>query len=948
MVVALRARDADRTALLATVARALDIPDGVADDVDQVEQAIYDAVWAAAPHDVVIWLDDAHLLEDAAVAAVADLIRELPANGHIAVATRRPLDLGLARLRAQRGLLEVTEEDLRLDDDEVDRLTASVGEGAVPTAPDTPRHAATAALLAMTGGSSAGIAFLQEEVVNALSSDRLAHLRRLVVLDRIDTDIARELTDDDHLDLDALVHGLPLVAVDGETVRLHDLLRDALASDMAPSELRKIRSLTGDALAARHDYVGAIDAHLAARDPVSARSVARRYVRRPTVAQSGSETRGILQRTTDLDEDSPLLAALRATVLLGSDRLSEGLDAWRRTRDLAAGSDEEIEALALHRVAQTRFLDNDPWEPFDDEILDACDRLDALADRVELAAGAAAHIESQSAQDRRDVPGALAALDGYRAFGEPDTTLMRWQRLTDLGFVEQVGEGLDAQDWARMPPGSEVFLGYAMWLRAEGDPEFAEAAVTGMIDAWRDRGQRDALASTIGTGVPIALACGDVATASARVARLRELDRLELPRTVRTFLAVAEGLLASVEESDEAGARRFAEVGRFAEIRHWPRRPHLLALPFLYLVRPDSRETLDAMRTGPAISQALDAGRALVALRERGDPGPACALAWSEPKVLRNHVLPHHFTELACAADADGHPHALAALDRVPNLERQLRRVADQGVPAAAARAIELLGGLPRRAPDPIRLRVLGSPALDTGGEIDDAIAQRARLAQLLALLATHGAMTRDDVIDTIWGGYDDEDKAAANLRSTIAQAQRLLEPDRPRGVDPSYLRTAGSTLSLHGVTTDVDDFERLHSLARQADTAGTPRVALEHYVEAMELYRGDLLSGHDAAWIVLDRVRLRSLAGGACSRIAELLAARGDTEEAAAWARKALAYDPLSDRAAEAFVGALLANDDRRNAAIALREMLAERGRAGVAPSTRLARFADRLPDID
>lgn len=205
--------------------------------------------------------------------------------------------------------------------------------------------------------------------------------------------------------------------------------------------------------------------------------------------------------------------------------------------------------------------------------------------------------------------------------------------------------------------------------------------------------------------------------------------------------------------------------------------------------------------------------------------------------------------------------------------------------------------------------------------------------------------MTRDDLIEAVWGGYDDDDKASANLRATLTQLQRLLEPDRARDVGPYHLRGDGQLLSLHGVTTDVDEFERHHREARQADTAGTPRTALASYLAAMDLYRGDLLTGHDTAWVVLDRVRLRSLASGASCRIAELLAARGEVEDAAEWARRALHHDPLSDRAAAAFVKALVANDDRGNAATALAKIIAERALAGVEVSPSLRQLAERLP---
>ncbi|MEM1332793.1 MAG: AAA family ATPase, partial [Actinomycetota bacterium] len=238
VVVQLRTRDADRTAFLARVATALGVSAAAASSADRQLEAIHDTIWSAAPDDVVVWIDDAHLLDDDAVAALELLTRELPANAHVGIVSRHPIEVGLARLRAQGRVIELAQTDLDLDDDEIERLTASIDpDGAHHDG--RPRHAATAALIAATGGATASVAFLQEEVIDALQPARLAKLRRLVAADRIDEQLARTLTDDDELDLADLVGGLPLVAhtPDG-AARLHDLLRDALVAGMPVAELR--------------------------------------------------------------------------------------------------------------------------------------------------------------------------------------------------------------------------------------------------------------------------------------------------------------------------------------------------------------------------------------------------------------------------------------------------------------------------------------------------------------------------------------------------------------------------------------------------------------------------------------------------------------------------------------------------------------------------------------
>ena len=73
----------------------------------------------------------------------------------------------------------------------------------------------------------------------------------------------------------------------------------------------------------------------------------------------------------------------------------------------------------------------------------------------------------------------------------------------------------------------------------------------------------------------------------------------------------------------------------------------LLALSLIYLVRPESRPTLDRASFGPSLTTAVQAGQALVELRESGSVSAANRLPWNRENVLRVHLLPPHLTELA-------------------------------------------------------------------------------------------------------------------------------------------------------------------------------------------------------------------------------------------------------------------------------------------------------------
>ncbi len=334
---------------------------------------------------------------------------------------------------------------------------------------------------------------------------------------------------------------------------------------------------------------------------------------------------------------------------------------------------------------------------------------------------------------------------------------------------------------------------------------------------------------------------------------------------------------------------------------------------------------LDSVEFGPALTVAVAAGRALVALRDRDDSGPAAELPWSLLDVLRVHVLPHHLTELACAALLSDTPGAHEALTAIPHVDRHLARVADERRSGAATRAAALLGDRPRHRPHTLRLELLGEVRLlrDDRDVTDDDWARRTRVRELLALLTERRRIDRHDLVDILWPDHTDDGKADSNFRAHLSKLQHILETDRTSGSETYFLRSDGDMLVLHeDVTTDVAEFEERIETARRNDLAGAPARALEGYIDAISLYRGDYLLGVRAGWPVLTRLRLRAVAVDATCRIAELTAARGEPEDAARWAERARHIDALSERAARIFVGSLLAAGDRSASAAAAREL--------------------------
>lgn len=900
--------------------------------LDELRQSVVDAVWAAAPDELAIVLDDVHLLGSEAVDEVAWLMAELPTNGHLVLLSRFDIDVPLARLRAHRQVLEIPYAELELDDEELNELRVARSTGTeVDNDVALPRHAATADLR-LAAGSAASADFLHEEVLSGLEPDRLESLRRLSVLDdAFDTAFVESITDG-RFAAEELLQGLPLVERRTDnTYRLHSLLRDALSRDQSPSDHRKAASLAADLLHQRGQHVASIRLHVLAADEIGARDVARDFINSPTSGQTSPDVAEVTRLIEQIDGQSPLLEILQVV------RRFDGLEPAMINPMLAAAakarrhSDDDLEALALHRALQAQFADLN-CDAVEGQHLD---RLAELATVVPFARGSLAHVRSQLAQYAGDAADSMRHLDDYPYLGPTTQIVMRDQRLVDLGHPERVGEGLTPETLGEIPAGYDVFVAYAMWLRGEESPEFAHEFASAMLHQMDSRGAADGFIPMLGAATSIALAAGDDAAASRRAERASDLIRLGTAAGSEVFGDIANASVAAVVVSDDSAAQLLAASVSAERTAAWPARAQLLALPLVYALQPRLRPMIDQMKVGPALTIAIDAGRALVALRDH-DLTPAAQLPWSQIHILRVHVLPHHLVELACAADHLGVAAASDALAQIPNLDRHLGRVVAENRSIASSHAKTLLGQRPPEAPNKIELRLLGPVTLIRDGhEVTDADwVRRSRSRELIALLADRRQITRTELLGAMWAEHDDENKANTNLRTTLSRLQRLLEPNRS-GTEPYFLRSNGDLLTLHAeATTDVDEFERLIGEARNADNAGTPARALDRYRAALDLYRGDYVHGIDVGWAVLTRTRLRALAVNAMCRVGELIAARGEPEEAARWAERALGVDELSQRASVLFVAALGASGDRSAASEAI--------------ALITNRFADRGLDID
>ena len=192
-----------------------------------------------------------------------------------------------------------------------------------------------------------------------------------------------------------------------------------------------------------------------------------------------------------------------------------------------------------------------------------------------------------------------------------------------------------------------------------------------------------------------------------------------------------------------------------------------------------------------------------------------------------------------------------------------------------------------------IQLQTLGSLNLQRDGvEVRSVLSQPKRLA-LLVFLATaqpRGFLSRDKLLGLFWPEADDA--AARNalrqalhyLRRSLGEATITSRTERDVGIDPQLIWCDAAAF-------DVAIDER-------------------RYADALELYRGEFLSGfftEDAPdierWIDEERTRRRRQAVDAAWALAQTEEDRGELRTAVLWARKAIGLVPYDEAAARRLV---------------------------------------------
>ena len=914
-------------------------PDVARPPIDEIVQAIVDR----SPLDVCIVVDDCHLVPpgSSGEALLADLIRRLPSNGHLVLSGRWLPDVPLARLQAQARLLALTDRDLAFDDAEVRAAADRAGQD--PDAAADLGGWPALVRLALAVGPGVDRQFLREEVLNSLPPERRRELLALVVLGpSTEADVARLVGEP--VDLGALALAVPMVTVDDRGVlTAHQLWDDTLVSTTEPSVVSAVRRRAVEMLLEASELPRAASIAIDDGDWHALGRAALELVRRTLTG-------------LPVDTARTWLDAVPATWRSPSiDLLEAALRHAHNTRD------PRVDALIDDAIA--RFSTDGDVDGACAAIGLAAVAAHGRADLGRLAALAVRAVEIPA--DHRDpvvdmlvhaLPGALADLAG-----DPEGVLaalapVQWDAvpleisLTPMRLWVQAmwmcGRAGETIDIAERHLSSLVVEDHVRRTSAlsrwfAGDPDgFADHGRTMAFEpVLNERDQfvgscfSTVIMASAGSRETIDAIWGDGSIEALAFDNARDHAHLTSMRAARAVLA-----------HDESTARdRYREhleqhplTDRLGErhLRRWPALGTVLS--------PVLRDHWRSCELGPAHRRAVQCGDALLAARESRVAGTDLA----PPQLYTQLPLPWS-VELAVRWEDLGASEAATALiaylaDRLGDACTAELDHVRRTAPDLATAGERLARQLPAVPPTSMEILVLGPLEIRRGDRVVDAPElRRSRVRQLLELLVVEPSVRRERILDLLWPDMA-PDKAAGNLRVTLAHLRRLLEPDRGPGDPGFHLRSDGTTVSLHRsdhLRVDLWEFER--SAARLASTLSLPDQA-QILASMADLWRGaplvDLrdVGSHDS---LTDRLVLRHVS--TLMRLGELRIAEGAPDAALACADSLIEIDPFREQAHRLAVAAHLQMGDTagaRRALDRLGEMLDELG-VSAEPATEILR---------
>jgi DNA-binding SARP family transcriptional activator len=222
-------------------------------------------------------------------------------------------------------------------------------------------------------------------------------------------------------------------------------------------------------------------------------------------------------------------------------------------------------------------------------------------------------------------------------------------------------------------------------------------------------------------------------------------------------------------------------------------------------------------------------------------------------------------------------------------LKRRMRQEADRtaardraGREEAAVCDVRLFGGLQVTAPH---------------GIVADRDWGKRKARQLFAMLVARGDtdVPRGEILDHLWPEMDEE-RALSNFYVVWSAMKRALTPGGTRDQSSPFVEHARGVCRVVAgrVVSDLDRFKAAQARARVARSAGDQAAELVALLEALELYRGEVLPGdvYDD-WFGPIRERFKREYEDTALRVGRLHADAGEPLEALSVLRDASARNP-------------------------------------------------------
>ncbi|HLK60562.1 MAG TPA: BTAD domain-containing putative transcriptional regulator, partial [Chthonomonadaceae bacterium] len=217
------------------------------------------------------------------------------------------------------------------------------------------------------------------------------------------------------------------------------------------------------------------------------------------------------------------------------------------------------------------------------------------------------------------------------------------------------------------------------------------------------------------------------------------------------------------------------------------------------------------------------------------------------------------------------------------------------------------------------------------------------KTAALLAYLAffRKHAHPRETLIEMLWPECE-PDAGRNRLSTALSSLRHQLEPP---ATPPGTLLLADRTsvhLNPEAFTTDVADFDAALQAARQT---ADERQRMQHLIQAVRLYGGELLPGYYEEWVLTRQQQYASRYFTALRHLTAHLAKEGQIEEALEYARQAVGAEPAHEEAHLVLMRLLYASGQAEAALGQYRELERRlQEQLGQSPSATARRLAQQM----